>query len=147
MSVSGSSTNTNANLPNGQWVSYNPSFDSPRAAPASGPEQGIGIVRQSMNAQDGQYYQVVWNPGDANPRSAWYHANQLTCLTQAEAQSIAQQMANGQTPSLPPQSSQYQAPTIPTQALPPSIQGLGPFQPAPAGTEPAASLTANVETS
>lgn len=145
MTASASSTNTN--LPNGQWVSYNPSFDSPLAKAASGAEQGIGIVRQSMNAQDGQYYQVVWNPGDNNPRSAWYHANQLTCLTQAEAQSIAQEMANGQTPSLPTQSSQYQQPTVPTQALPPSIQGLGPFQPAPPGTDPTASLTANIGTS
>jgi hypothetical protein len=139
-------TSTSSTSPQiGQWVSYNPSFDSPRAAAPSGEEQGIGLVRQSMNAQDGTYYQVVWNPGDNNPKSAWYHANQLTPLSQQDAQNIAQQMANGQTPSLPTQSSQYQQPTVPTAALPPSIQGSGPFQPAPAGTTPAASLTANIE--
>jgi hypothetical protein len=133
-------------LTNGSWVQYNPTYDSPRAAAASGPEQGIGQIKQSMNAEDGQYYQVVWNPGDMNPRSAWYHTNQLTQLTQQQAQQIAQDMANGQAPpNQGTQGSNYQQPTIPTQALPGAIQNLGPFQPAPAGTTPAASVQANVE--
>lgn len=119
-------------LPIGSYVQLNPSVDSPRAMAPSGEEQTIGIVRQAFTVGGQPYYQVVWNPGDKRPKVGMYHANELTCLSQSQAQDILNQLAAGTyKPSLPQQGSAYQQPNIPNQALPPALQG-GSFAPGPA---------------
>lgn len=110
----------------GGWVQYNPSFDSPRAKSASGPEQTIGLVRQAFMSEGQQWYQVVWNPGDMNPKQGLYKAEQLTPLDNQEAQKILNQLSVGTYQSnLPQQSSQYVNPAPPVPALPPSQQPIG----------------------
>src|SRR5215472_8434474 len=97
----------------GVWVQLNPSTDSPRAGKPSPEEETIGKVMQAFTAEGDQYYQVVWNPGDASPKTATYHADQLTPLDQQQADQIRQQMSQGTyQPNLPQQSSEYQAPLL-----------------------------------
>lgn len=112
----------------GIYVQYNPSKDSPRSQGPSGPEQTIGIVRQVFKQGGQDYYQVIWNPGDAYPKSAMYTASQLTPLTQQDASKILTQLQQGTyTPNLPKQSSEYVAPPIQTPALPPTLQPYGQY--------------------
>jgi len=116
-------------LPNGQWVQYNPATDSPLSPKASLPEQTIGIVRQSFTQGDGPYYQVVWNPGSMYPKTALYHASQLTALDQSQANNILQQLAAGtyQPPTAAQPGASYQQPNIPGPAAPPSQQPTGQY--------------------
>lgn len=119
---------TAATLSPGTYVQLNPSTESTRAGKPSAEEQTIGKITQSFTAQGGKYYQVVWNPGDMNPKVGTYHENELTELTQQQAQQIMQQMANGSyTPNLPQQGSNYQAPGLETPALPPDQQPIGQY--------------------
>lgn len=97
----------------GVWVQLNPSKDSPRSKDPSAQEQTIGIVKQAFTTQGEQYYQVVWNPGDANPKTANYHANELTPLDQQTADKIRQEISSGTyQPNLPQKASEYQSPTL-----------------------------------
>jgi hypothetical protein len=116
----------NPALPPGQWVQYNVTTQNPRAAIPSPEEQGIGRIRQSFSRGDGQYYQVVWNPGSVNPKSALYHQDQLCALTQQEATQIIGNMNSGDyTPNEGVPGSNYQQPNVPVQAAPPSQQRPG----------------------
>ena len=116
----------NPALPPGQWVQYNVTTQNPRAALPTKEEQGIGQVRQSFSKTDGQYYQVVWNPGDARPKSALYHEDQLCPLDQKQAQSLITDMNQGQyTPPGGEPGSAFQQPNVPIQAAPPSQQQPG----------------------
>jgi len=100
-------------LTTGGWVQLNPSTDSPRAGKPSAQEQTIGKVMQVFTQEGEQYYQVVWNPGDANPKSAIYRQDQLTPIDEQQATQIRQQMAQGNyQANLPQQSSNYQAPPL-----------------------------------
>lgn len=110
----------NPTLPVGQWVSYNATTQDPRAPLPSPDEQGIGIIRQAFTQGDGNYYQVVWNPGAATPKSALYHENQLNALTQQAAQQQAGKMNDTGVAG-----SAYQQPAIPTVAAPPANQQPG----------------------
>lgn len=114
-------------LPIGSWVQYNVTTQSPRAGLPTTDEQTIGKITQSFTAQGGQFYQVVWNPGGANPKTGLYHADQLTCLTQTQANSITSALANGTfTPAIQGvPSSNYNEPNVPVQAAPPSQQQPG----------------------
>jgi hypothetical protein len=98
----------------GGWVQLNPSTDSPRAGKPSATEQTIGKVTQVFTQEGEQYYQVVWNPGDANPKTAIYHGDQLTALDQQTANTIRQQLAAGtyQPGNLPQPSSNYKSPLL-----------------------------------
>lgn len=97
----------------GVWVQLNPSKESPRAGKPSAEEQTIGIVKQMFTAEGESYYQVVWNPGDATPKTATYHADELTPLDQQTADKIRQQISSGSyQANLPQQSSEYQSPTL-----------------------------------
>jgi len=100
-------------LATGAWVQLNPSTESPRAMKPSATEQTIGIVKQVFTQQGEQYYQVVWNPGDANPKTAIYHANELTPLDQQTATKIRQQLASGTyQPNTPESSTDYKSPIL-----------------------------------
>jgi hypothetical protein len=97
----------------GGWVQLNPSTESPRAGKPSAEEMTIGMVKQQFTAQGKQYYQVIWNPGDANPKSGLYHEDELTPLDQQTANQIRQQMGQGDyQANLPEQGSNYQQPTL-----------------------------------
>jgi hypothetical protein len=110
----------------GTYVQYNAANDNPQSSPPSSQEGTVGIIRQAFFQQGEPYYQVVWNPGDAFPKSAIYHEDQLCSVTQQQAQSIMQQIAAGvYTPSAQTPGSGYQQPTIPNQALPPGLQSTG----------------------
>jgi len=115
----------NQPMPVGQRVKYNATTQDPRAAPPAPQEQGIGVVRQSFTRSDGPYYQVVWNPGDANPKSALYHGSQLTPLDQQQAQELISSLQQGQMADTGTPGSSYQQPSIPTIAAPPSEQPPG----------------------
>ena len=100
-------------LVTGGWVQLNPSTESTRAKNPSAEEQTIGKIMQVFTSQGEQYYQVIWNPGDANPKSAIYHGNELTALDQQQANQIRQQMAQGDyQANLPEQGSNYQSPLL-----------------------------------
>ena len=116
----------NPALPIGQWVQYNSTVDNPRTSTVSPQEKTIGIIRNSFTQGDGQYYQVVWNPGEQLPRSALYHASELTPLSQQSAMQIIGQM-NAGTYQPPDQvaGSNYQQPNVPIQAAPPANQQPG----------------------
>jgi hypothetical protein len=116
----------NPTLPPGQWVQYNVTTQDPRAAVPSQEEQGIGQIRQSFSRSDGQYYQVVWNPGSMRPKSALYHSEQLCPLTQKQAQDIISNMQSGDYsgPGGVP-GSNFQQPNVPIQAAPPGQQRAG----------------------
>jgi hypothetical protein len=104
---------TTPTLAPGAWVQINPSKDSPRAKTPSATEQTIGIIKQTFTAQGEQFYQVVWNPGDANPKTSIYHQDQLTVLDQQQANQIRQQVASGDyQSSMPEPSSEYQSPIL-----------------------------------
>lgn len=108
----------------GSWVQYNPTTQSPLSPGPDAAEQTIGIVRQLFTAQGTQYAQVVWNPGSQTPETALYTCDQLTPISQQQAVDITNQMNAGTyTPDLGTPSSNYQQPTVPTQALPPGLQG------------------------
>lgn len=110
----------------GSYVQYNAANDNPQSAPPSSDEGTVGIIRQAYFQQGEPYYQVVWNPGDARPKSAVYHEDQLCSITQQQAQAIMQQIASGVfTPSAQTPGSAYEQPTIPTSALPPGLQNTG----------------------
>lgn len=116
----------NPTLPPGQWVQYNVTTQDPRAALPSDEEKGIGQVRQSFSKTDGQYYQVVWNPGSMKPKSALYHEDQLCPLDQKQAQDLRNQMAEGtysESGGVP--GANFQQPNIPIQAAPTSQQRPG----------------------
>jgi len=117
-------------LPVGQWVQYNVGPQDPRAPLPSLAEQTIGIIRSSYTSQGKPYYNVVWNPGEAYPKSALYTEEQLCALDPQAANEIKNQLAAGTyTPSLSGSpGSQYVQPDIPTLALPPQLQG-GSFAP------------------
>lgn len=125
-------------LPVGQWVQYNVAVQDPRAPLPDISEQTIGIVRNAFMGQGQQYYQVVWNPGEATPKSALYTEDQLCPLDQQTAQQITSQLASGTfTPSMTgTPGSQYQQPSIPTIALPPGLQAGGTYQPTPGQNQP-----------
>ena len=116
----------NPALPPGQWVQYNATMQDPRASHPSPDELGIGQVRQAFTQGDGQYYQVVWNPGSKSPKVALYHQDQLCALTQQQAQQVIDNMAAGtyqaseQVPG-----SNFKQPNVPTPAAPPSAQQPG----------------------
>jgi len=115
----------------GAWVQLNPSSQSPRAKGPSASEKTIGIVKQQIQAQGKQYFQVVWNPGAANPDMALYTADQLTPLDQQTASQLRGQLAQGEdiSSNVPPASSTYQQPPIPPEALPQLQQpGMEPKQ-------------------
>lgn len=128
----------NPALPVGAYVQYNPANDSPRSQAPSVIEQTIGIVRQSFTQQGEPYYMVVWNPGDKRPRVGTYHADQLNVLSKTQAQTVLQQLSAGtyQPTSSQQQSTSYTQPNLPTEALPPGLQGIGNFSPGPANTSP-----------
>lgn len=110
----------------GSYVQYNAANDNPQSAPPSSDEGTVGLIRQSFFQEGEPYYQVVWNPGDAFPKSAIYHEDQLCGITQQQASDIMQQIAAGTfTPSAQTPGSAYQQPTIPTSALPPGLQSTG----------------------
>lgn len=112
----------------GTWVQLNPSTESPRAGKPSAEEQTIGKITQSFMTQGEKFYQVVWNPGDMNPKTGTYREKELTELTQQQAQSIRQSIAAGNyQASLPQQGSNYQAPELETPALPPNEQPTGQY--------------------
>lgn len=114
---------TQPTLGPGAYVQLNPSNDSPRAALPSAPEKTIGVVKQAITAQGEQYFLVVWNPGDKFPRTGTYHADQLTAVSQQDAQTILQQMASGTyTPNIPKAASNFIEPSPPAQALPQTQQ-------------------------
>ena len=97
----------------GSYVQYNATTQSPLSPGPSAAEQTIGIVRQLFMSQGKQFAQVVWNPGDANPKTGIYHADQLTALDQQTAQQIRQQIAAGTyQPSTPQSSTDYKSPTL-----------------------------------
>lgn len=97
----------------GGWVQLNPSTDSPRANKPSATEQTIGTIKGVFTQEGDQYYQVVWNPGDANPKTGIYRAEQLTSLDQQTANGIRQQLAQGNyQANLPQPGSNYQSPTL-----------------------------------
>lgn len=102
-------------LPPGQRVQYNVAAQSPRAAPPTATEQTIGVIRQSFNAFDGPYYQVVWNPGGTKPETGLYHANEICPVSQQTTQA---------TPTGTP-GSQYPQRNIPVQAAPAFYQQQG----------------------
>jgi hypothetical protein len=114
----------NPALPPGQYVQYNATVQDPRAGPPTPEEQGLGQIRQSFSRSDGQYYQVVWNPGSMKPKSALYHEQQLCPLTQKQAQDVINGMASGDTATGIP-GSNFQQPNVPRQAAPPSQQTPG----------------------
>lgn len=119
-----SSTTPSTPMQVGGYVQYDPTSDSPLANPPSAAEQTIGIVRQLFSAQGEQYAQVVWNPGSATPKTALYHAKQLTPISQQQAVDLTNQMNEGTyQPDLGAQSSNYEQPTVPALALPPGLQG------------------------
>lgn len=110
----------------GSYVQYNAANDNPNSAPPSSQEGTVGLIRQAFFQQGEPYYQVVWNPGDARPKTAIYHEDQLCSITSKQAQDIMQQIAAGvYTPSAQTPGSGYQQPTIPTSALPPGLQNTG----------------------
>jgi hypothetical protein len=114
----------------GSYVQYNSAFDNPEGPVPSTTEQTIGLIRQTFSQGDGQYYQVVWNPGDARPKIGLYHQDQLTALNQQQANQILQQLAAGTyQPTQQTQGSQYTPASLPTSAIPPALQGLGTFAP------------------
>jgi hypothetical protein len=97
----------------GGWVQLNPATESPRAAKPGAAEKTIGIIRQVFTSQGQQYYQVTWNPGDANPETSLYHPEELTALDQQTANQIRQKMAQGDyQANLSEQGSDYQQPTL-----------------------------------
>lgn len=98
----------------GQRVQYNVTTQNPRATLPSQEEQGIGVIRQAFTRGDGAYYQVVWNPGDATPKSALYHEDQLCPVDAKTTQGM------GGTPG-----SNFVQPNIPIQAAPPEDQQTG----------------------
>lgn len=114
-------------LPPGQWVQYNVTVQDPRAPKPTSDEQGIGQIRQSFTKSDGPYYQVVWNPGSKNPKSALYHGDQLCALTQQQAQQVSNDMAQGSYtgPDLSQLGIDFQQPNVPSSAAPPSEQQPG----------------------
>lgn len=116
-------------LPVGQWVQYNVSVQSPRAELPSVAEQTIGSIRQAFTAQGKTFYQVVWNPGDANPETGLYTDDQLCALTQQQATAIRQQIACGtyQPNMSGTPGADYQQPNIPVQAAPPQDQPTGEY--------------------
>jgi len=79
----------------GAWVQYNVTTQSPKAALPSPAERTIGLVRQAFNADGGPYYQVVWNPGDRRPKTGLYTTDQLTALSQQDANNILSELAAG----------------------------------------------------
>ena len=79
----------------GTWVQINQTSQSPLAPGPSNDEQGIGKVLQSFTQEDGPYYQVVWNPGSMQPKTALYHCDDLTPITQDQATQIICQMNAG----------------------------------------------------
>lgn len=114
-------------LPPGQWVQYNLTVQDPRAPKPAPEEQGIGQIRQSFSKTDGQYYQVVWNPGSMRPKSGLYHEDQLCALDPKQAQQVRNDIAAGtySLPDLSQTGKNFQQPNIPVQAAPPSEQQPG----------------------
>jgi hypothetical protein len=97
----------------GVWVQLNSTTESPRAGKPSAEEQTIGKVMQAFSSEGDQYYQVIWNPGDMNPKTGLYKANELTSLDQQTADQIRQQIAAGTyQPNIQKQGSNYQEPTL-----------------------------------
>lgn len=97
----------------GGWVQINPATDSPRAGKPAPQEQTIGTIKGMFTQEGDQYYQVVWNPGDANPKTGIYKAEQLTSLDPQTANGIRQQLAQGNyVPNTPQSSTNYQSPTL-----------------------------------
>lgn len=99
------SYSTNPLLAIGSWVQLN--MQSPytyrqkgsplqesSAFPAIA-ERTIGIVRSAYVAQGTQFYQIVWNPGSDKPETGLYTIDQLSPLSQQQAQQIQGQMAAG----------------------------------------------------
>lgn len=103
----------------GTYVQINPANDPLRAAKPGAEEKGLGIIKQAFTAEGDQYYVVVWNPGDAFPKTGTYRESQLTQLSPQDVQKIKQEMASGTySPSLPEPGSNYKEPPPPAQALP-----------------------------
>lgn len=118
----------NPALPPGQWVQYNVTTQNPRAKLPTSEEQTVGMIRQSFSKSDGRYYQVVWNPRSDRPKSGLYHESELCPLSQQDAATIAQ---SGQGLDLSSAGSKFQAPAIPTVALPSQLQGTGQYTSGP----------------
>lgn len=115
-------------FPPGQYVRLNTTTQDPRAAKPSPEEQGLGQVRQSFTRTDGPYYQVVWNSGDALPKSALYHGDSLCPLTPQEANQIKNAIAAGTfTADTGTPGSAFQQPNVPVQAAPPEAQPTGEY--------------------
>jgi hypothetical protein len=115
-------------LPPGQFVKYNATNQDPRAPGPSPDEQGIGQIKQSFTKGDGAYYQVVWNPGNMCPKSALYHEDQLCALDSQQAQELMASLQAGQPADTGTPGANFDQPTLPPQALPPLLQGVGSFQ-------------------
>ena len=113
-------------MPPGQWVQYNATTQDPRAAGPSPDEQTVGVIKQSFTRGDGPYYQVVWNPGSMTPKSALYHQDQLSAISQQQATQMVNTMnATGQFPTQGTPGSNFQQPNVPSQAAPPANQPAG----------------------
>jgi len=115
-------------LPPGQWVQYNVTTQNPRVPSPAPDEKTVGIIKQSFTRSDGPYYQVLWNPGGMKPKSALYHQDQLTAITQQQASDLVNEMnATGQFPQQGTPGENYRGPNIPIQAAPPTAQPTGEY--------------------
>jgi hypothetical protein len=117
------STNDTSLPATGSWVQYNVTTQSPLSGMPTSAEQTIGLVRSVFTSQGNQFAQVVWNPGSQNPQTGLYTAEQLCQLNQQQANDIRNQMSAGTfQPSSGTPSSNYQQPSVPTLALPSTLQ-------------------------
>jgi len=116
-------TDNTTPLAPGGYVQYDVTTRSPESPLPSSAEQTIGIIRQLFMSQGKQYAQVVWNPGSRYPDTGLYTKEQLTPITNQQAVDLTNQMNEGTyEPPSGVASSNYQQPTIPALALPPSLQ-------------------------
>lgn len=96
-----SSFSTNPLLPVGSWVQLNmqPYQNQPANTPhPTAMEQTIGIIRSAYVAQGQQFYQIVWNPRGIHPETGMYTVDQLTPITNQQAQDYQSEVMSGTYP-------------------------------------------------